>query len=251
MRITETAAVITGGASGLGEATARHFVERGAQVTLLDRDVERGTEIAADLGATFVDTDVTDEGSVRRAIDAAMSAMGRITCAVNCAGIATGSKVLGKDGPHDLAEFQRTIDINLVGSFNVARLAAAEISKNTPSADGLRGVIINTASIAAFDGQKGQSAYAASKGGIVGLSLPMARDLSREGIRVMAIAPGIILTPMLMGLQQEVQDSLAENVTCPKRLGRPDEYASLARFIVECDYLNGEVIRMDGALRMQ
>ncbi len=251
MRISDTAAVITGGASGLGEATARHFREMGVQVTIFDRDKDRGALVADEIGAAFAQTDVTDEASVVAAMMTAREAMGRITCAVNCAGIATGAKTLGKDGPHSLAEFQRTIDINLVGSFNVARLAAAEIAKCTPSEDGLRGVIINTASIAAFDGQKGQSAYAASKGGIVGLSLPMARDLARDGIRVMAIAPGIILTPMLMGLPQEVQDSLAESVTCPKRLGRPDEYAALARFIIENDYLNGEVIRMDGALRMQ
>ncbi|MEL7396189.1 MAG: SDR family NAD(P)-dependent oxidoreductase [Pseudomonadota bacterium] len=251
MRISDTAAVITGGASGLGEATARHFREMGVQVTIFDRDKDRGARVADEIGAAFAQTDVTDEASVAAAMMTAREAMGRITCAVNCAGIATGAKTLGKDGPHSLAEFQRTIDINLVGSFNVARLAAVEIAKCTPSEDELRGVIINTASIAAFDGQKGQSAYAASKGGIVGLSLPMARDLARDGIRVMAIAPGIILTPMLMGLPQEVQDSLAESVTCPKRLGRPEEYAALARFIVENDYLNGEVIRMDGALRMQ
>jgi NAD(P)-dependent dehydrogenase (short-subunit alcohol dehydrogenase family) len=251
MQIDKTAAVITGGASGLGEATARHFREMGADVTIFDQDEERGHDVATAIGATFVATDVTDEISVKNAMETAKDAMGRITCAVNCAGIATGSKTLGKDGPHSLAAFQRTIDINLVGSFNVARLAAAEIARNAPSEDGLRGVIINTASIAAFDGQKGQAAYAASKGGIVGLSLPMARDLAREGIRVMAIAPGIILTPMLMGLPQEVQDNLAQDVTCPKRLGRPEEYAKLARFIVECDYLNGEIIRIDGALRMQ
>jgi NAD(P)-dependent dehydrogenase (short-subunit alcohol dehydrogenase family) len=251
MRITDTAALVTGGASGLGEATARHFREMGAQVTILDRDSTRGAEVAAEIGATFVETDVTSEASVQAAVAAAKEAMGRITCAVNCAGIATGEKTLGKNGPHDLDAFRRTIDINLVGSFNVGRLAAAEIAQNAPGEDGLRGVIINTASIAAFEGQKGQAAYAASKGGVAGLTLPMARDLSREGIRVMAIAPGIILTPMLMGLPQDVQDQLAQDVTCPKRLGKPSEYAALARFIVECDYLNGEVIRMDGALRMQ
>ena len=250
MRIENTAAIVTGGASGLGEATARHFREHGAQVTIFDRDTERGTAVASEIGATFAETDVTSENSVQAAVTTAVDAMGKITCAVNCAGIATGAKTLGKDGPHDLAAFQRAIDINLVGSFNVARLAAAEIAKVAPSSDGLRGVIINTASIAAFDGQKGQAAYAASKGGIVGLSLPMARDLAREGIRVMAIAPGTFLTPMLMSVPQEVQDQLAQDVTCPKRLGGPAEYAGLARFIVECDYLNGEVIRIDGALRM-
>ncbi len=251
MRITDTAAIITGGASGLGEATARHFRGLGAQVTLLDRDAERGQSVATEIGATFAETDVTDEASVAAAIAAAKSAMGRITAVINCAGIATGAKTLGREGPHSLDLFRRTIDINLVGTFNVSRLAAAEMAGNAPDADGARGVIVNTASVAAFDGQKGQAAYAASKGGIVGLSLPMARDLSREGIRVMAIAPGIFATPMMRGLPQEVQDSLATEVTFPKRLGDPDEYAALARFIVECGYLNGEVIRLDGALRMQ
>lgn len=251
MRIDQTSAIITGGASGLGEATARHFRQQGAQVTILDRDATRGAAIATDIGATFVETDVTDEASVAHAIATAKTHMGQITAAVNCAGIATGEKTLGKNGPHDLTAFRRTIDINLIGSFNVARLAAAEIAQNAPDAHGARGVIINTASIAAFDGQKGQAAYAASKGGIYGLSLPMARDLAREGIRVMAIAPGIFLTPMMQGLPQEVQDQLAQDVTFPKRLGDPAEYAALARFIVECDYLNGEVIRLDGALRMQ
>ncbi|MBK45426.1 MAG: 3-hydroxyacyl-CoA dehydrogenase [Roseovarius sp.] len=251
MRITDTAAIITGGASGLGEATARHFRAQGAQVTLLDRDAPRGQAVAEEIGAHFAETDVTDEGSVAQAIAAARSAMGRITAAINCAGIATGTKTLGRDGPHPLDAFRRTIDINLVGTFNVARLAAAEMAGNAPDADGARGVIVNTASVAAFDGQKGQAAYAASKGGIVALSLPMARDLSREGIRVMAIAPGIFATPMMRGLPQEVQDSLAASVTFPKRLGDPAEYARLAAFIVECGYLNAEVIRLDGALRMQ
>ncbi|MFD1159532.1 SDR family NAD(P)-dependent oxidoreductase [Roseovarius aestuarii] len=251
MRITDTAAIVTGGASGLGEATARHLRDMGAQVTLLDRDTERGQTVADEIRATFAETDVTSEASVNAAISTAASAMGRITAAINCAGIATGAKTLGKNGPHDLAAFQRTIDINLVGSFNVARLAAIEIAKNDPLPDGTRGVIINTASIAAFDGQKGQTAYAASKGGIVGLSLPMARDLAREGIRVMAIAPGTFLTPMLQGLPTEVTEALAQDVTFPKRLGDPAEFAALARFIVECDYLNGETIRLDGALRMQ
>src|SRR6056297_2040287 len=251
MRMTETAAIVTGGASGLGEATARHFRTQGAQVTLLDRDAGRGQDVAAEIGAQFAETDVTDEGSVAAAIAQAKAAMGQITVAVNCAGIATGAKVLGRDGPHLLDAFRRTLDINLVGTFNVARLAAAAMSENAPDADGARGVIVNTASIAAFDGQKGQAAYAASKGGIVGLSLPMARDLSREGIRVMAIAPGIFATPMMRGLPEDVQDSLAAEVTFPKRLGDPTEYARLAQFIVECGYLNGEVIRLDGALRMQ
>ncbi|WP_323783026.1 SDR family NAD(P)-dependent oxidoreductase [Thalassovita sp.] len=251
MQMKDTCAVITGGASGLGEATARLFAESGAKVTLLDRNAELGEKVAADLGGTFVETDVSNEASVQNAMQAAVAAMGKINTAVNCAGIGTAEKTLNKNGAHSLEHYQRIININLVGSFNVARLAAAEMAKNDPSDDNQRGVIINTASVAAFDGQKGQVGYAASKGGIVATSLPMARDLAREGIRVMAIAPGIFLTPMLMGLPQEVQDQLAADVTNPKRLGDPREYAALARFICECGYLNGEVIRIDGALRMQ
>lgn len=251
MILSDTSAVITGAASGLGEATARFFANQGAQVTLLDLDVEKGEAVAAELGGTFVKTDVTDEASVKAAIGTAKSEMGQITAAVNCAGIAPASKTVGRDGAHPLGLFQKTIDINLVGSFNVARLAAEAMAENKPEEDGARGVIINTASIAAMDGQKGQAAYAASKGGIVGLSLPMARDLARLGIRVMAIAPGIFKTPMLIGLGQEIMDGLAKDVTCPPRLGDPMEYARLAGFIVECGYLNGEVIRLDGALRMQ
>ncbi|WP_127112263.1 SDR family oxidoreductase [Shimia sediminis] len=251
MTIADTCAVITGGASGLGEATARQFAASGAKVALFDLNEEAGEKVAAELGGTFHKVDVTDEDSVAAGIAAAKAAMGKITAAVNCAGIAPAATTIGKKGPHPLHIFQQTIDINLVGSFNVARLAAEVIAENPAADDGARGVIINTASIAAMDGQRGQAAYAASKGGIVGLSLPMARDLARSGIRVMAIAPGIFLTPMLMGLPQEVQDQLAQDVTCPKRLGRPEEYAKLAQFIVESGYLNGEVIRIDGALRMQ
>ncbi len=251
MNLKDTAAVITGGASGLGEATARHFAAQGAAVTLLDRDTKRGPEVAAEIGGHFVQTDVTDEGSVQAALGHARSQMGRITVAVNCAGIADAAKTVGRDGAHPLPLFQRTIDINLVGTFNVARLAADVMQTNTPDADGARGVIINTASIAAFDGQKGQTAYAASKGGVVGLGLPMARDLAKLGIRVMTIAPGIFMTPMLAGLGEEVQAALAADVPCPPRLGDPAEFARLAGFIVSCGYLNGEVIRIDGALRMR
>ncbi|MDR9484995.1 MULTISPECIES: SDR family NAD(P)-dependent oxidoreductase [Sediminimonas] len=251
MRIEDTAAIVTGGASGLGEATARALTAAGGKVTILDRDAARGTEVAQEIGATFHSCDVTDEASVQTAIDAARATMGRLTAAVNCAGIATAEKTLGREGPHRLESFRRTIDVNLVGTFNVARLAASAMSENTASPDGLRGVIVNTASIAAFDGQKGQAAYAASKAGIAGLSLPMARDLSRDGIRVMAIAPGIFRTPMLIGLGEEVMQGLAADVTCPKRLGDPAEFADLARFIIASDYLNGETIRLDGALRMR
>ncbi|MGH1446237.1 MAG: SDR family NAD(P)-dependent oxidoreductase [Cognatishimia sp.] len=251
MKISETATIITGAASGLGEATARAFAAAGAKVTILDRDVARGTAVAEEIGGYFAETDVTDEDSVKAAIALAQEKMGKLNAAINCAGIAPAATTIGKKGPHPLGLFQKTIDINLIGSFNVGRLAADAMQDNEPDEDGARGVIINTASIAAMDGQRGQAAYAASKGGIVGLSLPMSRDLARAGIRVMAIAPGIFLTPMLIGLGQEVIDGLSKDVTFPKRLGNPAEYAKLAQFIVECGYLNGEVIRLDGALRMQ
>ncbi|KIC44595.1 3-hydroxy-2-methylbutyryl-CoA dehydrogenase [Ruegeria sp. ANG-S4] len=251
MRMSNSAAIITGGASGLGEATARHFAEEGAQVTILDRDAERGSAVAAEIGGHFAETDVTDADSAAAAVASAMECMGKISVAVNCAGIAYGIKTVGKDGPHPLDAFQRTIDINLIGTFNICRLAAAEMAKNDPDSENARGVIINTASIAAFDGQKGQTAYAASKGGVVGMTLPMARDLASTGIRVMTIAPGIFMTPMLAGLPDEVQKQLAADVPNPPRLGDPHEYARLASFIVEMGYLNGEVIRIDGALRMR
>jgi len=251
MQIDQTAAIITGGASGLGEATARTLRSAGAQVVIFDRDAERGTAVAAKIGAGFAEVDVTDEDSVAAGIKTAVAHMGKINACVNCAGIASGEKTVGRDGPHRLDSFKRTIDINLVGTFNVLRLAAAEMSNNEPDQDGARGVIVNTASIAAFDGQMGQASYAASKAGIAGLSLPVARDLARNGIRVMAIAPGIFLTPMLEGLGQEIIDGLAVDVTFPKRLGKPAEYASLVKFIIKNDYLNGEVIRLDGALRMR
>jgi len=251
MQIDQTAAIITGGASGLGEATARTLRSAGAQVVIFDRDAERGTAVAAEIGAGFAEVDVTDEDSVAAGIKTAVAHMGKINACVNCAGIASGEKTVGRDGPHRLDSFKRTIDINLVGTFNVLRLAAAEMSGNAPDQDGARGVIVNTASIAAFDGQMGQASYAASKAGIAGLSLPVARDLARGGIRVMAIAPGIFLTPMLEGLGPEIIEGLAVDVTFPKRLGKPAEYASLVKFIIENEYLNGEVIRIDGALRMR
>ncbi|MEO0936788.1 MAG: 3-hydroxyacyl-CoA dehydrogenase [Pseudomonadota bacterium] len=251
MKLATTAAIVTGGASGLGEATARYFASQGATVTLLDRDAERGAAVAAEIGGYFAETDVTDEASVQAAIAHAVEKMGRLTAAVNCAGIAPAAKTHGSKGPHPLDVYQRVIDINLVGTFNVCRLAAAQMATNAPEPDGARGVLINTASIAAYDGQKGQAAYAASKGGVVGMTLPMARDLASTGIRVMTIAPGIFGTPMLAGLPQDVQDSLAADVPNPSRLGDPEEYGRLAGFIVEMGYLNGEVIRLDGALRMR
>lgn len=251
MQLADVCAVVSGGASGLGEATARYFASNGAKVTLLDRDKDRGETVAAEIGGYFVQTDVTDDASVSEAVDAAVSQMGMVNVAVNCAGIAIGIKTVGRDGPHPLDAFQRTVDINLVGSFNVGRVAAAAMANNAAGADGGRGVIINTASVAAFDGQKGQAAYAASKGGIVGMTLPMARDLASSGIRVMTIAPGIFKTPMLAGLPEEVQASLAADVPNPARLGEPSEFARTAGFIIEMGYLNGEVIRLDGALRMR
>ncbi|MFV0303433.1 MAG: SDR family NAD(P)-dependent oxidoreductase [Paracoccus sp. (in: a-proteobacteria)] len=247
MELKTSRAIVTGGASGLGAATASHFRAQGAAVTVLDRD-PKGAEFAAGIGAGFAQTDVTSEASVQAAIAQAVAAMGGLDICVNCAGIATGEKTLGRDGPHVLENFRRTIEINLIGSFNVLRLAAAQMAGN-PGAE--KGVIVNTASIAAFDGQKGQAAYAASKAAIAGMTLPIARDLAGNGIRICAIAPGIFGTPMLRGLPQEVQDGLAAEVTFPKRLGEPEEFARLAGFIVESGYLNGEVIRLDGALRMR
>lgn len=247
MDLSNARAIVTGGASGLGAATAQHFRDRGAQVVVLDRD-EAGAAYADSIGAGFARTDVTDEASVAAAIAHAVGVMGGIDLCVNCAGIAIGEKTVGREGPHRLDSFRRTIDINLVGSFNVLRLAAPEMARNGRDENG---VIVNTASIAAFDGQAGQAAYAASKAGIAGMTLPVARDLARSGIRVCAIAPGIFGTPMLRGLPQDVQDSLAAEVTFPKRLGDPLEYARLAAFIFECGYLNGETIRLDGALRMR
>lgn len=251
MDITGAKAVVTGGASGLGEATARGLREAGAAVSILDRDEDRGQDIARDIGAHFHRVDVTDETSARAAIGGAAEDMAGISVCVNCAGVAIGQKTLGRDGPHPLDAFRRTVDINLVGSFNILRLAAEVMAGNAPDADGQRGVIVNTASVAAFDGQKGQAAYAASKAGIAGMSLPVARDLAAQGIRINAIAPGIFLTPMLQGLGQEIIDGLAADVTFPKRLGRPEEFARLVRFMIEADYLNGETIRLDGALRMR
>ena len=248
MDLSTARTIVTGGASGLGAATAQHFRSRGAQVTILDRD-PAGTELAARIGAHFAQTDVTDEASVAAAIAHAVEQMGGIDVCLNCAGVVSGEKTVGRDGPHRLDRFRRTIDINLIGTFNVLRLAAAEMARNGREAD--NGVIVNTASIAAFDGQAGQAAYAASKAAIAGMTLPIARDLARSAIRVCAIAPGIFGTPMLRGLPPEVQDSLAAEVTNPKRLGDPEEFARLAAFIVENAYLNGETIRIDGALRMR
>jgi NAD(P)-dependent dehydrogenase (short-subunit alcohol dehydrogenase family) len=250
MRIDTVKAIVTGGASGLGAATARAFCAAGAQVAIFDRDAERGPALAKEIGASYLAVDVTDEASVARGIAAAKLAMRGVNALVNCAGIAIGEKTVGKDGPHDLARYRKVIDVNLVGTFNCIRLAAAEMAANEPQ-DGERGAIVNTASIAAFDGQMGQAAYAASKAGVAGMTLPLARDLARSGIRVNTIAPGLFLTPMLMGLPEEARAQLAADVVFPKRLGDPAEYAQLALFMVASGYLNGETVRIDGALRMR
>ena len=253
MKSYDVAAVVTGGASGLGEATVRALAERGAAVTVLDLDETRGQALVAELGGdtTFVRTDVTDEASGQAAVDRATGTNRPLRIAVNCAGVAWVQRTVGRDGePHDLGAFTRTVMVNLVGTFNVLRLAAAAMARTEPGEDGERGVIVNTASIAAYDGQIGQIAYAASKGGVVGLTLPAARDLSSVGVRVCTIAPGLVDTPMLAGLPEEARTSLAAGIPFPKRLARPTDYAELALDIVEHGYLNGEVIRMDAALRM-
>lgn len=252
MQLNDKVFIVTGGGSGLGAATARGLVEAGARVVLVDVNREAGQALAGELGAAtrFVETDVTSEASAHDAVQAAVSAFGAVHGLVNCAGVAPAEKVLGKEGPHRLESFARVININLVGTFNMLRLAAEAMMKNAPDAGGERGVIINTASVAAYEGQLGQAAYAASKGGIVALTLPVARELARSGIRCMTIAPGIMETPMLLGMPPEVQDSLNKMVPFPTRMGKPAEYAALVRHIAENAYLNGEVIRLDGAIRM-
>lgn len=252
MRIDGKVFVVTGGGSGLGAATGKMIVENGGRVVLADVNREAGEVVAAGLGgqAVFVTTDVTDEVSAKAAIDKAVSGFGRLDGLVNCAGVAPAEKVVGREAPHRLESFARTVTINLIGSFNMLRLAADAMCRQAPGEDGERGVIVNTASVAAFDGQVGQAGYAASKAGIVGLTLPVARELARSGVRVMTIAPGIMETPMLMGMPQEVQDSLGKTVPFPSRMGRPSEFAALVRHIIENAYLNGEVIRLDGAIRM-
>lgn len=253
MDIQNKGAIITGGASGLGGATTRLFAERGARVMILDRDEAKGTALADELGENvhFTPVDVTDEGSVEQAVASASAKLGGVHVLCNFAGIAWAQKTVGKDGPHALSAFRQVIDINLIGTFNVIRYAAIEMMKNEPMADGQRGVIVNTASVAAFEGQMGQAAYSASKGGIVGMTLPIARDLARDGIRCNTVAPGLIRTPLFEGLPEAAVQSLSEQPVFPKRLGDPAEIARTALFIVENDYVNGETIRVDGAIRMQ
>jgi len=250
MHIQDNVFIITGGASGLGAATARMLVAAGGKVVLADVQEAAGAALAAELKGTFVKCDVTSEAD-GLAVVAAATAMGTLRGLINCAGVAPAVKTVGKDGAHPLDVFQRTININLVGTFNMARLAADAMGKTEALESGERGVIINTASVAAYDGQIGQAAYGSSKAAVVGLTLPMARDLARSGVRVMTIAPGIFETPMLMGMPEEVRDALGKMVPFPPRLGRPDEYAHLAKTIIENTMLNGETIRLDGAIRMQ
>ena len=249
MDISGKVFIVTGGASGLGEGTARMLAANGGKVVIADLQVEKGEALAKELGGVFVRCDVSQEAD-GRAVVAAATGLGKLMGLVNCAGIAPAVKTVGKDGAHPLDTFSKVIMVNLVGSFNMIRLAAEAMCKNAPEATGERGVMISTASVAAYDGQIGQAAYAASKGGVVAMTLPVARDLARNGIRNMTIAPGIFGTPMLFSMPQEVQDALAASVPFPSRLGKPEDYAKLVHQIVTNDMLNGEVIRLDGAIRM-
>jgi NAD(P)-dependent dehydrogenase (short-subunit alcohol dehydrogenase family) len=250
MQLEGHSAIVTGGASGLGAATARQLARRGARVVLADVQDDAGRTLAAEIDGQFVHCDVTSEPDVLAAVNAAQT-LAPLRVAVSCAGIAPASRTLGKQGPHPLDLFRRVVEVNLIGSFNVARLAAAVMAQQPALVDGERGVVINTASVAAFEGQIGQVAYAASKAGIAWMTLPLARDLARDGIRVVTIAPGIFATPMLLGMPEEVQVALGQMVPFPQRLGRPEEYAALVESIVANPMLNGEVIRLDGAIRMQ
>jgi NAD(P)-dependent dehydrogenase (short-subunit alcohol dehydrogenase family) len=251
MDISGNVVLVTGGASGLGGASAQRVIDDGGKVLIADVNAEAGQKFAAQLGANakFVRCDVTSEADAQAAVEAAR-AMGTLVGLVNCAGIGPAAKTVGKDGPHPLDLFQKVVGINLIGTFNMIRIAAAAMTKNEPNPEGERGVIVNTASVAAYDGQIGQAAYSASKGGIVGMTLPIARDLSRDGVRVVTIAPGIFLTPLLAGLPKDVQDSLGRQVPFPSRLGRPDEFAALVAHVFGNAMLNGETIRLDGAIRM-
>jgi NAD(P)-dependent dehydrogenase (short-subunit alcohol dehydrogenase family) len=253
MNIQESTAIVTGGASGLGEATVRNIVGNGGHAVIFDLQEEKGKQLAEELGepVRFVKTDVTSEEEVKTGVQKAIEAFGSFNIVVNCAGIAIAEKTIGRNGPHDLGSFSKVIQINLIGTFNVIRLASEKMIENEPNDEEERGVIINTASVAAFDGQIGQAAYSASKGGIVGMTLPIARDLSKHGIRVMSIAPGIFETPLFAALPEKARIALGKMTPFPSRLGQPKEYAQLTQSIIENPMLNGEVIRLDGAIRMQ
>ncbi len=250
MQIAGSTFLISGGASGLGAACARTLAGAGGHVVIADLNNDPGERLAAELGGRFAHADVTDEASVRAAVGVARSAFGALHGAVTCAGIAIAERVLGKNGPHPLAAFAKVVTVNLVGTFNVLRLAAEAMAANAPAPDGERGVVVMTASVAAFEGQIGQAAYAASKGGVAALTLPAARELARVGVRVVSVAPGIFDTPLLAGLPEPARQSLGQQVPFPPRLGRPDEFAALVRHIIENEMLNGSVLRLDGALRM-
>ena len=250
MELSGQTAIVTGGGSGLGEATARALATRGAKVAILDISIDRAATVAAEIGGIAIACDVSSAESAESAVAEAAKTLGEPRILVSCAGIAIGAKTVGKDGPHSLDLYRKVIEVNLIGTFNMIRLVADRAAKLEPLEGGERGVIISTASVAAYDGQIGQAAYSASKGGVVGMTLPIARDLARSGIRVMTIAPGIFRTPMMAGMPQEVQDSLGAAVPFPSRLGEPSEYAALAIHIVENQMLNGETIRLDGAIRM-
>ena len=249
MQIQDRVFIVTGGASGLGEGTARMLAANGGKVVIADMNAERGEMVAREIGGVYMRCDVSSEADGQTVVEKATS-LGKLAGLINCAGIAPAEKTVGKNGPHSLNTYTKTIMVNLVGSFNMIRLAADAMSKNEPEATGERGVMISTASVAAYDGQIGQAAYAASKGGVVGMTLPIARDLARSGIRNMTIAPGIFGTPMLFTMPKEVQDALAASVPFPSRLGKPEDYAKLVKSILDNDMLNGEVIRLDGAIRM-
>ncbi len=249
MQIQDRVFIVTGGASGLGEGTARMLAANGGKVVIADMQADKGEAVARELGAVFMRCDVSQESDGQAVVDKAVS-LGKLAGLVNCAGIAPAEKTVGKNGAHNLGVFSKTVMVNLVGSFNMIRLSAEAMSKNEPENTGERGVLISTASVAAYDGQIGQAAYAASKGGVVSMTLPIARDLARSGIRNMTIAPGIFGTPMLFSMPQELQDALAASVPFPSRLGKPEDYAKLVKHILDNDMLNGEVIRLDGAIRM-
>jgi NAD(P)-dependent dehydrogenase (short-subunit alcohol dehydrogenase family) len=250
MQLQDQAAIVTGGASGLGAATARRLAKEGAKVAVCDLNTKLAETVAAEIGGVAVTCDVADPASAEAAIAAAAKAHGPARVLINCAGIGVAKRVVGREGPMALPDFERVIKVNLIGSFNMLRLAATEMSKLAPLANGERGVVVSTASVAAYDGQIGQSAYSASKGGIVAMTLPIARELAQFGIRVLAIAPGLFLTPLLGSLPQEAQDSLAAAIPFPRRLGDPSEFASLVMQMIDNPYLNGEVVRLDASLRM-
>ncbi len=250
MDVMGTSAIVTGGASGLGAGTARALAAAGAKVAIFDMNMDGANQVASEIGGVAIECDVSDAGSAEAAVAAARDAHGAAAICVNCAGIGTAHRIVGRDGPIDLEDYARVIRVNLIGTFNVLRLAAADMAGREPNADGERGIIVNTASVAAYEGQIGQAAYSSSKGGIVGLTLPAAREFARSGIRVLAIAPGLFATPMLRGLPQDVQDNLAATLPFPSRFGTPEEYAKLVLHMVDNPILNGEVVRLDSGIRL-